>query len=150
MNRVCLVGRLTATPELKTTTSGVPVTRFSLAVNRPYAKEGETQADFINILAWRKQAENICKYLTKGSQISVDGRIQTGSYDTQDGTKRYTFEVVAENVQFLESKNKTQSQTQSTGTVSPYDFQKPEEPEETKDVFADFGEQLSLPDNFLD
>lgn len=105
INSVTLVGRLTKDPELRYTTSGVAVARFTLAVNRTFKKEGEQQADFINIVTWRKTAENTANFLRKGSLAGVGGRIQTGSYDGQDGKKVFTVEVVAENVQFLEPKS---------------------------------------------
>ena len=106
INRVVLVGRLTKDPELRYTPSGVAVARFTLAVNRTFSnQQGERQADFINIVVWRKQAENTANFLRKGSLVGVVGRIQTGSYDGQDGKKVFTVEVVAENVQFLEPKS---------------------------------------------
>ena len=90
MNRVCLIGRLTQKPELRNTNSNLAVTRFTLAVNRNFSNsQGEREADFITIVAWRKQAENICRYLDKGSLVSVEGRIQTGSFDGQDGQRRF-------------------------------------------------------------
>ena len=102
MNKVILMGRLTRDPEMRTTPSGVATTSFSIAVQRNYANaQGDREADFINCVAWRKQAENIAKYCTKGSQVAVDGRIQTRNYDAQDGTKRYVTEVIADNVTFL-------------------------------------------------
>ena len=102
MNKVILIGRLTRDPEIRTTPSGVATTSFSIAVQRNYANaQGDREADFINCVAWRKQAENIAKYSTKGSQVAVDGRIQTRNYDAQDGTKRYVTEVIADNVTFL-------------------------------------------------
>lgn len=102
MNKVILIGRLTRDPEMRTTPSGVATTSFSIAVQRNYANaQGDREADFINCVAWRKQAENIAKYCTKGSQVAVDGRIQTRNYDAQDGTKRYVTEVIADNVTFL-------------------------------------------------
>ncbi|PIC65361.1 single-stranded DNA-binding protein [Sporosarcina sp. P13] len=105
INRVVLVGRLTKDPELKYTTSGIAVCRFTLACNRPFKSEGgEQQADFIQCVAWRKQAENISNYLNKGSLAGVDGRIQTGSFEGQDGKRVYTTEVVADSTQFLEPK----------------------------------------------
>ena len=89
MNKVVLIGRLTRDPELRTIANGTATTSFSIAVNRPFTNQnGERDADFINIVAWRRQAENIAKYCTKGSQVCVEGRIQTRSYDAQDGTKR--------------------------------------------------------------
>lgn len=114
MNNVSLVGRLVADPELKFSPSGVAVCRFRLAVNRPFSNEqGEREADFINCIAWRKQAENLANYMTKGSLIGITGRIQTGSYEGQDGKRVYTTDVVAEQIQFLESKNNTQNNAQN-------------------------------------
>lgn len=103
INRVVLVGRLTKDPELRYTPSGVAVTRFTLAVNRTFSNtNGEKEADFINILVWRKPAENTATFLKKGSLAGVEGRIQTGSYEGTDGKRVYTTEVVADSVQFLE------------------------------------------------
>ena len=104
MNKVFLIGRLVRDPELRYTSSNIPVATFSLAVNRNFAgQNGERETDFINIVVWRKQAENVKKYITKGSLVAVEGRIQTGSYE-KDGQRVYTTDVVADNVQFLESK----------------------------------------------
>ena len=105
MNNVSLIGRLTADPELRHTQSGIAMTRFSIAVDRQFTKAGEEkQADFINIVACRQTAEFICKYFGKGQRIAITGSIRTGSYTAQDGTKRYTFEVYADNVEFCEPK----------------------------------------------
>ena len=150
MNRVMLIGRLTANPELRYTASNVPFARFSLAVNRAFSNgNGERQTDFLNIIVWRKQAENVCNYLNKGSLVSVEGRIQTGSYDDKDGNKRYTTDIVADSVQFLESKGQSNG---SNDNVTPYDYQ--EAPSNDVDVendpFADFGDSVSIDDNFLD
>lgn len=110
MNKVFLIGRLTRDPELRYTSSNVPCCTFSLAVNRNFTnQDGEREADFINIVAWKNMAENCSKYLTKGSQVAIDGRIQVRSYDAQDGTKKYVTEVVAENVQFLDNKKEGQA-----------------------------------------
>lgn len=122
MNNVSLIGRLTKDPELRYTPSGVAVARFTLAVNRQYKKEGEQQADFINIVTWRKTAENTANFLRKGSLAGVVGRIQTGSYDGQDGKKVFTVEVVAENVQFLEPKS-TQNAPNGNGNTNGYQQQ---------------------------
>lgn len=104
INNVVLVGRLTKDPELKQTSSGIYFSNFTLAVNRSFKNDnGETEADFINCIVWRNQAENLCKYMKKGSQIGVEGRIQTRSYETEDGM-RYITEVVANSITFLESK----------------------------------------------
>lgn len=102
MNKVILIGRLARDPEMRTTPSGVATTSFTIAVQRNYANaQGDREADFISCVAWRKQAENIAKYCSKGSQVAVEGRIQTRNYDAQDGTKRYVTEVIADNVTFL-------------------------------------------------
>ena len=103
MNNVCLVGRLTRDPELRTTGTGISTTTFSLAVDGRPSANGEPHTDFINIVVWRVQAENVCKYCSKGSMVAVIGRITSRSYDAQDGTKRYVTEVVADNVRFLSS-----------------------------------------------
>ena len=153
MNKVMLIGRLTTKPELKYTGSNLPYTRFSLAVNRTFSNaQGQRETDFINIVVWRKQAENVCQYLDKGSLVSVEGRIQTGSYDDKDGNKRYTTDVVADSVQFLESKSQSQSKSQSVDTPNstPYDYQDQKTMNVENDPFADFGDNVSIDDNFLD
>ena len=110
MNRTILVGRLTKDPDLRYTPNGVAVASFTLAVNRTFAnRNGEREADFINCVIWRKPAENVANYLQKGSLAGVDGRIQTRSYDAQDGKRVYVTEVLAESVQFLEPKQKQKS-----------------------------------------
>ena len=103
-NLVVLTGRLTADPELKTTPNGVPVTTFSIAVNRNYRAGEEQQTDFINIVAWRQRAEFITKYFKKGSMIGIEGSIQTRRYQDKNGNNRTAFEVVVNNAQFVESK----------------------------------------------
>lgn len=124
INRVVLVGRLTKDPELRYTPSGVPVTRFTIAVNRTFTnQQGERETDFINCVAWRKQAENLANYMRKGSLIGIDGRIQTGSYEGQDGKRVYTTEVVADSVQFLEPRS-AQSQQPFMGQP-PYGASQP-------------------------
>lgn len=106
INRVILVGRLTKDPDLKYTPSGAAVARFTLAVNRTFSNAaGEKEADFINCTVWRKQAENTANFMKKGSLAGVEGRIQTGSYEGQDGKRVYKTEVVCDSVQFLEPKN---------------------------------------------
>lgn len=106
MNRVVLVGRLTKDPELKYTPNGVPVATFTLAVNRAFTnQQGEKEADFINCVVWRRPAENVANFLKKGSLAGVDGRVQTRTYDGQDGKRVYVTEILAESVQFLEPKS---------------------------------------------
>jgi single-strand DNA-binding protein len=105
LNRVVLVGRLTKDPDLRYTPSGVAVATFTLAVNRAFTnQQGEREADFINCVIWRKQAENVANFLKKGSLAGVDGRLQSRSYEDQSGKRVYVTEVVAESVQFLEPK----------------------------------------------
>lgn len=124
INRVVLVGRLTKDPELRYTPSGVAMARFTLAVNRTFTnQQGEKEADFINCLVWRKQAENTANYLKKGSLAGVEGRIQTGSYEGQDGKRVYTTDVVADSVQFLEPRNGQASQ-KNAPTSQPNEHQR--------------------------
>lgn len=121
LNRVVLVGRLVADPDLRYTQNGTAVANFRLAVNRPFTNgSGERDADYINGVIWRKAAESLANYMKKGSQIGVDGRIQTRTYDDKDGKTVYVTEVVAESVQFLESKGGGDKQ-QKQKEESPYD-----------------------------
>ncbi len=106
------MGRLTKEPELRTTLQGVAICRFSLAVNRRFAKEGQQNTDFINCTAWRQQAEFISKYFNKGNMISVVGSIQSRSWDDPHGKKQYATDVVVDEVYF------TGSKAESTGTAS--------------------------------
>lgn len=106
MNSVCLMGRLTADPELRHTQSQVAVTSFSIAVDRAYQVKGqERQADFINIVAWRQTAEFICNYFRKGNRIAIHGSLQSRNYTDREGNKRTAYEVVCDNAFFCESKN---------------------------------------------
>lgn len=115
MNRVVLVGRLTKDPDLRYTPNGVPVASFTLAVNRTFTnQQGEREADFINCVVWRKPAENAANFLKKGSLAGVDGRIQSRSYEGQDGKRVYVTEVQAESVQFLEPKNSNTQRNEET------------------------------------
>ncbi|WP_133967336.1 single-stranded DNA-binding protein [Eubacterium limosum] len=110
MNRVILVGRFARDPELRSTNTGKSVATFPLAVDRRYKQEGQPEADFFNIVAWGRQAEVICQYLGKGRQIALTGRLQSRSYEAQDGTKRYVTEVVMEEFDFIGNKSDTASQ----------------------------------------
>ena len=106
MNSVCLMGRLTADPELRHTQSQVAVTSFSIAVDRAYQVKGQDrQADFINIVAWRQTAEFICNYFRKGNRIAIHGSLQSRNYTDRDGNKRTAYEVVCDNAFFCESKS---------------------------------------------
>ena len=104
MNNVCLVGRLTRDPETRITPNGLVVTRFSVAVDRRFKRDGEQTADFINCVSFGKTAEFVEKYFGKGQRIGLTGRIQTGSYTNKEGKKVYTTDIVAEDVEFVESK----------------------------------------------
>lgn len=121
MNKVVLIGRLTKDPELKFTPTGTSVTTFTLAVSRRYKKEGQPQADFIQIVAWGKTGEGVANYKKKGALISVAGRIETRNYEAKDGTKRYVTEVIAEEIIFLDYENKQQGQAQQDNTI-PGDY----------------------------
>ncbi|MEG2028288.1 MAG: single-stranded DNA-binding protein [Bacilli bacterium] len=153
MNKVLLIGRLTGKPELRYTSSNLPYSRFSVAVNRNFTNsQGQREADFINIIIWRKQAENVCNYLDKGSRVSIEGRIQTGSYDDKDGNKRYTVEVAADSVEFLDTKSQNQARSQGTDT-SPYDYQANVQGNNVNveaSPFAEYGEEVTIDDNFLE
>ncbi|MCD3209547.1 single-stranded DNA-binding protein [Clostridium botulinum C] len=121
MNRVVLIGRTTKDPELKFTPGvGKAVTTFTLAVNRRYKKDGQQEADFITIVVWGKIAENTANYVSKGSQVGVSGSIRTRSYEAKDGTRRYVTEIVADEVQFLDSKNKLSNENKDD-EIDPYD-----------------------------
>ena len=102
LNKVILIGHLTADPELQQTPSGVSVTSFSIGVSRRFAKGEQAQSDFINIVAWRNTAEFITKYFQKGNAICICGQLQTRSWTAQDGSKRYATEVIAEEASFVE------------------------------------------------
>lgn len=119
MNRVNLVGRLTADPTLRYTPNGVAVATFTLAVTRRFANaENVREADFINCVAWKKTAENVANYLKKGSKVAVDGRLQTRNYEGQDGRKVYVTEVVAEFVDFLDSPNSNNNNGNGNGNTN--------------------------------
>ena len=120
INRVVLTGRLTKEVDLRYTPNGVPVATFTLAVNRTFSnQQGEKETDFINIVVWRKQAENAANYLKKGNLAGIDGRIQTRNYEGQDGKRVFVTEILAESVQFLEPKgNQGQGNTNTSGSNS--------------------------------
>ena len=139
MNSVNLIGRLTNKPTFGYTNSNIAYARFTIAVNRNFKNaNGERQADFINCIAYRKTAELINQYANKGDLLGVEGRIQTGSYTASDGSKRYTTDVIVENIYFLKSKEK------------PAHEQVSEQVEKQTDIFAEFGENVEIEDNFLD
>lgn len=140
MNNVCLIGRLTRDPELRTTSNGTSTTSFSIAVDGYRNQNGEVHTDFINIVVWNKQAENVCKFVKKGSQVGIQGRISTRSYDAQDGTKRYVTEVVASNVTFLGSK----ADNASTNFESSSSFENAETADFSENTYSDFDGDTTL------
>ena len=168
MNKAILIGRLTRDPELRYTSSNRAVCQFSVAIDRPFTNQatGQREADFINVVVWDRTAENVGKYMSKGRLIAVEGRIQTRSYDNNEGKKVYVTEVVASNVQFLESKNAANNSGGFTSMPeppmerSPYDFGNEDNSQATNstsntmnieenDPFAAFGEQEEISDNDL-
>ena len=148
MNRVCLVGRLTKDPAceyVNSSTRSIARTRFTLAVDRRSRDDNNNRtADFISCIAWRNQAENLCKYQKKGSQIGVTGHIQTGSYDAQDGTKRYTTDVIADRVMFLGSKGESSNTNYDVSNDAPV-----ETADLSEDPYANMGEETVLSDEDL-
>lgn len=158
MNKVFLIGRLTRDPELRYTGNNTAVATFSLAVNRNFANQnGEREADFFNIVVWRKAAENVKNFLTQGSQCAVEGRLQTRSYDDNNGQKRYVTEIVADNVEFIGSRNSSGNSNNMNSSASnagptPYDFGDTPEPKGTdvdSNPFADFGSSIEISDDEL-
>ena len=152
MNKVFLIGRLSRDPELRNTSSGTPVCQINVAISRPVSQGSEPQTDFINVVVWNKQAENVAKYLSKGRQIAVEGRIQTRNYDNSEGKRTYVTEVIASNVEFLGSANdNNKATTNSPSNENPFDEMEP--PMETtsvdNDPFANFGELDKISDNDL-
>ncbi len=136
LNCAVLMGRLVADPELRTTTSGISVTSFRIAVERSFVRQGEErQADFIDIVAWRQTAEFVSRYFRKGSMIAVQGSIQTRSYEDKQGNKRTAVEVVADNVSFCGSK----AESGTTGGNRPYENAAPAAPAAPAATYASGG-----------
>ena len=146
MNKVILIGRLTKDPELRYAAgSGTAVCRFTVAINRQFKKD---ETDFINCVAFGKTGETITQYLTKGRQIAVTGSIRTGSYDAQDGTKRYTTDVVCDNVTFLGTKSGNSNFTNENYSVGDSVASAPTA-DVSEDPFKDFGDEIALSDDDL-
>lgn len=127
LNKVILGGRLTAEPELRTTQSGVSVLSFTVAVNRSYrsSSDQQPQADFINVVAWRQTAEFVSRYFHKGSSICVLGSIQVRSWTDQNNQKRYATEVVADEVNFVDSKSESARQSPAAPAYTPESYGEP-------------------------
>lgn len=161
MNKVILIGRLARDPELRTTPSNLSVATFTVAVSRPFSPQngGAPETDFVNCVVWRRQAENLVKYCRKGSQIAVEGRIQTRNYTAQDGNKRYVTEVMCDNITFLGSRAEN-SGNPATFVASPevnnyqpsvdnYNQASMPTTDISEDPFKDFGEEITLSDDDL-
>lgn len=146
MNRVVIVGRLTRDVELRYTPNGVAVANFNVAVNRQFKnKDGEQEADFIQCVTWRKQAENLANYMKKGSQIGVDGRLQTRTYENSNGKTVFVTEILAESIQFLEPKSNQSVNSNSSNSNQQKQPSKPEQPQS----FEQAGEQINIGDDDL-
>lgn len=164
MNKVIITGRLTTKPELRQTSGNIPFTRFTVASQRTFtSSNGEREADFINVVVWRKQAENVCNFLNKGSLVLVEGRLQNNNYTNKEGVMQYTVEVTVDNVEFLETKSQSQNNqnnqnynrnTSNNNSSNPF-AQFEEQPsfasnQVDNDPFADFGNNVTIDDNFLE
>lgn len=153
MNKVFLIGRLSRDPELRHTTSGTAVCQINVAISRPVTQGRDPETDFINVVVWNKQAENVARYLSKGRQVAVEGRIQTRNYDNAEGKRTYVTEVIASNVEFLGSANDN-NRTNSFNTdvnENPFDAIEPtmDTTSVDNDPFASFGEKVEISDNEL-
>ena len=145
MNKALLVGRLTKDPELRTTPGGMAVTRFTIAISESFTnKNGERETNFINCSAFGRQADNISKYCHKGSMVSAEGRIRTSSYDAQDGTKRYTTEVVCDRVNFLSPKGSSEGGNMPEADFDTNSVDNMETADLSEDPFKNFGEEITL------
>lgn len=144
MNVVSLAGRLVEKPQLKYTKTNIAVCDFRIAVNRPFAKEGQQSADFITCRVWRNQAENLCKYQDKGNLIDIEGRLTVDKSTDHQGNNRYYTYVLAERIEFLQSKKKEEN-NQVNEFGNPVGTRSVDE-----DPYSSFGEQISIDDNFLD
>lgn len=150
LNRVVIVGRLTKDPDLRYTPNGVAVANFTVAANRPFKnQQGEYEADFINCVVWRRQAENLANYMNKGNMIGVDGRIQTRRFEGQDGKTVFVTEVLAESIQFLEPKGSSQNRGQA-GSGFQQQGQHQNQPfANDADPFSNAGEPIDISDDDL-
>lgn len=153
MNKVFLIGRLSRDPELRHTTSGMAVCQINVAISRRTGQGKEPETDFINVVVWDKQAENVSRYLSKGRQVAVEGRIQTRSYDNNEGKKTYVTEVIATNVEFLGSASDNSANKAVAPDENPFDNTVQSQSEETtsvdNDPFANFGETVEISDSDL-
>ena len=158
MNKVFLIGRLSRDPELRRTGSGMAVCQMNVAISRRVGTGKEPETDFINVVVWDKQAENVSRFLSKGRQVAVEGRIQTRNYDNNEGKRVYVTEVVATNVEFLGSASDNNRATNPQSEENPFDYEMPSDKEEKSneettsvdnDPFASFGDSYEISDSQL-
>ncbi len=150
MNKVFLIGRLSRDPELRHTSNNTPVCQINMAISRPVSQGKDSETDFINVTVWNKQAENLVKYVKKGNQIAIEGRIQTRSYDNEEGKKVYVTEVLANHVEFIGSNsNKTNdNQTQVQDNKTSYTVEEIDNIP-IDDPFSNFGQRVEIDDSQL-
>lgn len=150
MNKVVLIGRLSRDPELRHTSNNTPVCQINMAISRPVSQGKDSETDFINVTVWNKQAENLVKYVKKGNQIAIEGRIQTRSYDNEEGKKVYVTEVLANHVEFIGSNsNKTNdNQTQVQDNKTSYTVEEIDNIP-IDDPFSNFGQRVEIDDSQL-
>ncbi len=150
MNKVVLIGRLSRDPELRHTSNNTPVCQINMAISRPVSQGKDPETDFINVVVWNKQAENLVKYVKKGNQIAIEGRIQTRSYDNEEGKKVYVTEVLANHVEFIGSNsNKTNdNQTQVQDNKTSYTVEEIDNIP-IDDPFSNFGQRVEIDDSQL-
>ena len=148
MNKVVLIGRLSRDPELRHTSNNTPVCQINVAVSRPVAQGKEPETDFINVTVWNKQAENLVKYVKKGNQIAIEGRIQTRSYDNEEGKKIYVIEVLANHIEFIGNNSNKTNDNQTQDNKTSYTAEEIDNMP-TDDPFSSFGQKVEISDSDL-
>lgn len=150
MNKVVLIGRLSRDPELRYTSNNTPVCQINVAISRPVAQGHEPETDFINVTVWNKQAENLVKYVKKGNQIAIEGRIQTRSYDNEEGKKVYVTEVLANHVEFIGNNSNKANDTEKQNQSNKISYTAEEiDNMPSDDPFSNFGQKVEVDDSQL-
>lgn len=150
MNKVVLIGRLSRDPELRHTSNNTPVCQINVAISRPISQGKEPETDFINVTIWNKQAENLVKYVKKGNQIAIEGRIQTRSYDNEEGKKVYVTEVLANHIEFIGNNSNKTSNNEKQGESNKTSYTAEEiDNMPSDDPFSKFGQKLEISDSDL-
>lgn len=148
MNKVVLIGRLSRDPELRHTSNNTPVCQINVAISRPVSQGKEPETDFINVTIWNKQAENLVKYVKKGNQIAIEGRIQTRSYDNEEGKKVYVTEVLANHIEFIGNNSNKTNDNQTQDNKTSYTAEEIDNMP-TDDPFSSFGQRVEIDDSKL-